>query len=157
MLTDLQIANLLAEPKPEVDPVDFLTRLGNKDVTLGHRRHAVPVTGEHGNRFTLSVRQSVLDPYNFSVILTYTGPDGVSVNLRRHNGPTHPHLNPLEDERFSGVFHVHMATERYQRIGDAERFAEPTDAFNDLATAFSAMLSAANFAPPAQLSIEIQP
>lgn len=73
----------------------------------GHRRHAITVSGEAGNRFQLSLRQSVLDPYDFSVILTAIRPDG-SLNLRRHNGPSHAHSNPIEGDRFQGVCHVQV-------------------------------------------------
>jgi hypothetical protein len=76
-------------------------------------------------------------------------------NLRRHNGTSHAHANPVEGDRFRGVCHVHEATERYQRRGsDAEHFARPATDFSDLATAVTAMLRAASFQPPSQLAFE---
>ena len=100
------------------------------------------------------MRQSVHDPFDFSVILTVLRREG-SLNLRRHNGPSHAHFNPIEDERFRGMFHVHEATERYQTRGsDAEHYAWQTEEFSDLATALTAMLHAANFQEPSQLSLE---
>lgn len=156
ILTDVQIGNLLREPKPRLDPAEFLRAHAARPANNGHRRHAIDVPGDHGNAFVLSVRQSSIDPYDFSVILTYVFRNGTTMNLRRHNGPSHSHRNPLEGEAFAGKFHVHEATERYQRHGgDAEHYAWPTDTFADLATALSAMLVEAQFEPPAQLSIDL--
>jgi len=154
LLTDAQITGLLDERKPEVDPRTLLRTFANLTPTHSHRRHAITVTGEGGNRFQLSLRQSVLDPYDFSVILTVVRPDG-SLNLRRHNGTSHAHSNPIEGDGFQGVCHVHEATERYQQRGsDAEHFARPTTEFSDLATAVNAMLRAASFQSPSQLTLE---
>jgi hypothetical protein len=154
LLTDAQITDLLSEPKPEVDPRTLLRTFVNLTPTHSHRRHAITVAGEAGNRFQLSLRQSVLDPYDFSVILTVVRPDG-SLNLRRHNGASHAHSNPIEGDRFSGVCHVHEATERYQQRGsDAEHFARPTTEFSDLATALGVMLHVASFQSPSQLTLE---
>jgi hypothetical protein len=154
LLTDMQITDLLAEQKPEVDPRTVLQIFTNQTPKDGHRRHAITVAGEAGNRFQLSLRQSVLDPYDFSVILTVIRPDG-SLNLRRHNGTSHAHANPLEGDRFQGICHVHEATARYQQRGsDAEHFARPTADFSDLATAVNAMLRAGSFQAPSQLSLE---
>ena len=145
---------MLAEKKSEVDPRRLLQTFANTSPKDGHRRHAITVTGAVGSRFQLSLRQSVLDPYDFSVILTVIRPDG-PLNLRRHNGTSHVHSNPIEGDRFYGVCHVHQATERYQRRGsDAEHFARPTTDFSDLATAVNAMLRVATFQPPSQLSLE---
>lgn len=154
LLTDAEISGLLAEQKPEVDSRKLLQTFANTTPKDGHRRHAVTVSGAAGDRFQLSLRQSILDPYDFSVILTVIRPDG-SLNLRRHNGTSHAHSNPIEGERFQGVCHVHEATERYQRRGsDAEHFARATSDFTDLATAVNAMLRVASFQPSSQLSLE---
>ena len=154
LLTDSEISGLLAEPKSEVDPPKLLQAFANATPKDGNRRHALTVEGAAGNRFQLSVRQSVFDPYDFCVILTLIRPDG-SLNLLRHNGTSHAHANPIEGDRFRAVCHVHLATERYQRRGsDPEHFAQPTTDFSDLATALSAMLRAASFPPPSQLTLE---
>jgi hypothetical protein len=154
LLTDAEISALLAEQKSAVDPRKLLQTFANTTPKDGHRRHAITVHGAAGDRFQLSLRQSTLDPYDFSVILTVIRPDG-SLNLRRHNGTSHAHSNPIEGGRFQGVCHVHEATERYQRRGsDAEHFAQVTTDFSDLATAVNSMVHAARFQPPAQLSLE---
>lgn len=153
-LTDADISALLAEPKPEVNPRGLLRKFANTSPRDGHRRDALAVTGAAGSRFLLALRQSIFDPYDFSVILTAILPEG-SLNLRRHNGTSHTHSNPIEGDRFGGVCHVHEATERYQRRGsEAEHFARATTEFTDLATAVSAMLRVAHFQPPSQLALE---
>jgi hypothetical protein len=154
LLTDAEISALLAEEKSAVDSRRLLQTFANTTLKDSHRRHSITVNGAAGDRFQLSLRQSALDPYDFSVILTVIRPDG-SLNLRRHNGTSHAHSNPIEGNRFQGICHVHEATERYQRRGsDAEHFARVTSDFSDLATALNAMLRVANFQPPAQLSLE---
>jgi hypothetical protein len=67
-----------------------------------------------GGFFILRVRQNALDAYDFSIILTYQPLGGSEFILRRHNGPSHRHRNPIEDEEFDGACHIHEATERYQ-------------------------------------------
>jgi hypothetical protein len=154
LLTDAEISKLLAEQKPEVDARNLLQAFANTTPKDGHRRRAITVVGKDGSRFQLSLRQSILDPYDFSVILSVIRSEG-SLNLRRHNGTSHSHSNPIEGDRFQGVFHVHEATERYQQRGsDAEHFARPTTDFSGLATAVHAMLRVASFQPPSQLSLE---
>lgn len=152
-LTDDEIAGLLAEPKPTVDGQQALTALAQATPANSHRRHRVPIATSGPHAFVLHLRQSSLDPYDFSVILTYVAPDGTTMNLRRHNGPSHQHRNAMEGDIFRGRPHVHMATERYHAAGhDPEGYAEPTEAFHDLATALQAMLADTGFAPPPQLS-----
>ncbi len=109
LLTDGDISSLLSEQKSSVDPRKLLQTFANATPKDGHRRHAITVNGAAGNRFQLSLRQSILDPYDFSVILTVIRSEG-SLNLRRHNGTSHAHSNPIEGERFQGVCHVHEAT-----------------------------------------------
>src|SRR4051794_14190284 len=143
-LTDAEIGGLLHERKSMIDAAEFLQALAASPTNDGHRRHSASAQGDHGNSFRLAVRQSVHDPYDFSVILIYAAPDGENVNLRRHNGPTHAHRNPIENSDFAGAFHTHMATERYQRRGfAAEHYAEPTSEFQDLGSAVHAMLEVA--------------
>lgn len=88
-------------------------------------------------------------------MLGYRPPDSTRVfRLRRFNGFSHEHTNPLEDESFY-AFHVHQATERYQAIPgrQEEHYATPTDAYVDLAGAVEHMLSTCGFEPPAQLRL----
>lgn len=75
--------------------------------------------------------------------------------LRRHNGLSHEHSNPLENERFF-AFHIHLATERYQLEEYVEdHFAEPTDAYADLRGAIDHLLTTAGFDPPPQGTLSV--
>jgi hypothetical protein len=151
ILTDREIGELVSERKPEIDPVGLLSGL---KPDLGQRRAKVTIIGALGSRFDLHVRQSDRDPYDFSVILTYVTPTGRAVNLRRHNGPSHPHVNPIENTKVGLVCHIHEATERYQRRGfDIEGYAKATSSYTDLDGALRSMLRDANFEPPAQLTM----
>jgi len=69
LLTDSEIDALLTEPKPEVGARALLASLQSSKT--GHRRASISVEGDSGSTFLLSLRQSELDPENFSVILTY--------------------------------------------------------------------------------------
>jgi hypothetical protein len=102
------------------------------------------------------VRQAILDPDDFSVILGYEPPSSTAIfRLRRHNGPSHDHPNQLEGTLVTG-FDVHMATERYQGAGFKEDgYAETTNLYSDLPGAIRHMLSVANFEPPAQTSLPL--
>ena len=53
LLSDPEIAALMAEEKPEVEPGDLLHTFVTPDAKQGHRRHAVTVDGAAGNRFQL--------------------------------------------------------------------------------------------------------
>jgi hypothetical protein len=150
VLSDREIASLLQEPKQPVDPAAMLLDL--KPASVGASRVAVrTVPSAAGGVFVLRVRQNLLDPYDFSIILSYAPAGGAEVILRRHNGPSHAHRNPIEGTSFAGVCHIHEATERYQlRESKAEHYAEPTQRFSDVATGLACMLADANFGPLAQ-------
>ena len=151
VLTDKEIATLVGERKLAVSPTALLKDFKPAAYPTSRVAKTV-VAAQDGGSFTLRVRQSLLDPYDFSVILSYTPPSGgAEFILRRHNGPSHPHRNAIENERFAGVCHIHEATERYQLKGSrAEHFARPTESFSDMATALRCMLVDANFDPPDQ-------
>lgn len=146
-LSDAQIARLVAERKPTVDH----EALNAGQASAGHRRSTITVQGENGSRFRLFVRQLILDPLDFSVILGYDVPNSNRVfRLRRHNGSSHRHTNRLESQVVHG-FHVHLATERYQLAGLKEDdYAEATTSYGDLAGAIHHMLEAAGFESPSQ-------
>jgi hypothetical protein len=152
VLTDQQIARLVAEKKPTVAAPQLLRELQQKSEAIGRSRVAMrKVLAADGGSFFLRVRQNALDPYDFSIILSYQPKGGSELILRRHNGPSHAHRNAIEDSRFAGVCHIHEATERYQLRGSrAEHYAEPTDRFHDVATALACMLIDANFESPDQ-------
>lgn len=146
-LTDSQIRELLAERKPL--PTDYMRRITPKP-KRGHKEQELDVTGKSGSQFRLIVRQSMLNPLDFSVILAYLPPRTNRIfRLRRHNGRSHQHTNTIEGNRFVD-FHIHMATERYQQFGmeREDGYAEPTDRFSDLSGALKCLLRDAGFTIP---------
>lgn len=155
MLSDTRIDALLEERKPAIDQPRVLAVLARSEPRRGHRRFAKRVTGELGTQFALHIRQSVLDVFDFSIILAFVPSSGGEITLRRHNGKGHPHVNKLEGTSVpSTAFHIHYATERYQQHGyEIDGYAEESSVFADLATALGAMLIAANFDPPNQSSL----
>lgn len=152
LVSDARITELLAERKPALE----LGRVVPPETQKGaHRERQTEVIGENGSHFRVIVRQAILDPNDFSVILAYEHPDTTGVfRLRRHNGDSHDHPNRLEGSVVRG-FHVHVATERYQLAGYREDgYAEATDAYRDLAGAAQSLLEATNFDPPAQAMLD---
>jgi hypothetical protein len=87
---------------------------------------------------------------DFSVILGYKPPHVHSVfRLRRYNGKSHRHTNALEKEMPFYGFHVHTATERYQRPGFREdHFAVLTNRYSDFQGAILCLLEDYGFLPP---------
>jgi hypothetical protein len=117
-LTDSQIQALLNERK--VLPADFQRKIGRRVSRLSHQRADVELKGVSGGRYCIMVRQSELNQLDFSAILGYYLPQTTSVfRLRRYNGRSHFHVNRIEGDSFRD-FHIHMATERYQRLGARE-------------------------------------
>ena len=114
ILSDEEIIQLIQEPKPFPEG---LAPLKNVSIMNGHRRKEVRVKcDDSGNEFVVYIRQLVLNPMKFSVILGYELPGVHRVfRLRRYNGKQQ-HTNPLEKQTFDRT-HLHTATERYQELG----------------------------------------
>lgn len=140
-LTDEQIAALIEEEKAL--PSGYREALiGNKmKPDDAHKRGDVKVLGAQGSNFHLIVRQSKLNPLNFSVILSYEFKETTGLFLlRRYNGKSHWHTNKLEGNTFRD-FHIHYATERYQeRDFREEEYAEVTDRYSDLGGALNCLI-----------------
>ena len=100
-LSDSEIAALLREQK--VLPADYAKKMAAKP-KRGHSESELDLRGEDSSEFRIN-------PLDFSVILAYRIPESNQVfRLRRYNGRSHEHTNPLEGETFYD-FHIHMATE----------------------------------------------
>jgi len=138
-LTDNEIHALLQEPKPL--PPDYQRRLATR-AKRGHSEVELGIPGANGSDFRIAVRQSLANPLDFSVILGYCPPNSNQmIRLRRYNGKSHEHTNPLENQTCY-EFHVHQATERYQSSGYREdTFAEPTDRYANLAEAIACLIA----------------
>ena len=144
--TDDQIATLSGERKQL--PAGWRTRMQSR-TKRGHRDATLLAAGDSGMDFRLITRQSVHHPLDFSVIPGVPFPhSGRIFRLLRYNGRSHPHTNTIEGDRFCD-FHIHKATERYQKKGQKEEsYAEVTDRYRDLDGASICMIKDAEFEDP---------
>lgn len=150
-LSDAEIQQLIAAPKPL--PPDYRSRLRLRE-KRGHRERDLTVAGPDDSTFRLILRESELNRMDFSVILTWAPKhSNEHVRLKRYNGKAHEHTNSIEGDRFYD-FHIHLATERYQRIGgkDPDSFAQPTNRYASLQQALDCALLDCNFVFPGDAS-----
>ena len=108
-----------------------------------HLRNDYRLLGDdEKSEFALFVRQSTVLPESFSVGLRWLPESGEDVTLFRCNGPSHPHSNSLEGERFEFVCHVHRATERYLAAGKKdEGFAIPSSDYTTVGGALHCLVT----------------
>ena len=146
ILSDNDIERLVQEKK--FLPSDYRVKIQVRP-KKGHKERELDIKGEDGNDFRLILRQSVFNPLDFSVILVYRPPQSnILFRLRRYNGKSHEHTNPIEEEIFYD-YHIHQATERYQKIGAREdTYAEPTSQFSNLHQAISCIVNDCGFEIP---------
>jgi hypothetical protein len=145
ILSDKEIADLVQEMKPL--PPDYRTKIQMRPKP-GHKERDLDLEGEKGNEFRLILRQSAINPLDFSIILAYRPPKSNQLfRLRRYNG-RHRHTNLIEGKTFYD-FHIHQATARYQEMGAKEdAYAEPSDRFSDFNQALPCMLKDCRFQVP---------
>ena len=147
ILTDDEIDSLLAESKPL--PTNWTTRLRTR--AKSNRQHAeghFEVQGEAENKFRIIIRKSMINPLDFSIILTSKDKDDSEFVLRRYNGKhSSQHTNRLEKARgepnisFRNTFHIHKATQRYQEEGlPIDGYAEETTEYASFDTALQAFV-----------------
>lgn len=129
-------------------PEDYLSRIELRP-KRGHKERELEIGGEGENRFVIILRQSALNPLDFSAILGYRIPNtNVVLRLRRYNGKSHFHSNRIEGNEFYD-FHVHYATERYQLLGmEEDSYAQPTDKYSNLTQAIDCLLKECGFVFP---------
>jgi hypothetical protein len=146
IITDPEISKLIREPKPL--PSDYQIKIQTRP-KRGHRERELDVRGTSGSEFRIVLRQSLFNPLDFSVILIYRIPNSSQLfRLRRYNGRSHEHTNPIEGRTFYD-FHIHQATQRYQEIGAREdTFAEPTTWFSDFQRALNCLFEDCRFEKP---------
>ena len=118
ILSDEAINALILETKTVPDGLRPFAKLIERNK---HRRRDYEVAcASSGNNFVIAIRQSTLNTFDFSAILGYRMPGLNTIfRLRRYNGKSHQHTNAIEKNNFRD-FHVHTATERYQRHGPRE-------------------------------------
>jgi hypothetical protein len=155
ILSDAEIQQLLAEPKPLASNWENRLRLISK-AQEAHIQKALSLQSSNGHEYSLEIRSNRLSLLDFSVILVFKDSDGSEYILRRHNG-AHPsrHTNKYEkrlglpNAELSICFHRHLATERYQKAGlEIDGYAEQTGDYSDIATAQQAMIREAGFVLP---------
>jgi hypothetical protein len=141
VLTTPEIAELIAEPKPlACNAVQILLapRKSKRKGVRRDRRAKVFCEGAAGHKFEITVRLSEHEhnPHDFSVLVRYHPVGTRPVLLLRCNGWHAPHDNQIEKRERHGIrkipantFHVHRLTERYQRFGKPDGYAEPTDEY----------------------------
>lgn len=146
MFTDADIAGLIIERKPLPRSFAEMIRLKPKP---GHREYELDITGGQGSEFRLILRQSVVNLFDFSVILAHRNQKSNQLfRLRRYNGKSHEHTNHLERETFYD-FHIHFATERYQQTSWREdAYAEPTNRYGNFEEALECVLRDCGFESP---------
>ena len=75
--------------------------------------------------------------------------------LRRYNGKSHSHTNKIEKNSMYN-FHIHTATQRYQKIGmKEESYAEETTRYADLRGAINCLIADCGFVLPPELQMEM--
>ena len=146
LYSDAEIAALLRERKPLSD--DWQARMTRRE-KRGQIEHRLDVAGGDSSPFSLIIRRSERDPSDFSAILGVRTPalERLFI-LQRCDGRSHRHRNAIEGDRFRD-FHIHTATERYQRRGYREDgFARPTERYSDLDGAIRCLFSDTHVDPP---------
>ena len=140
--SDQEIEEFVQERK--VLPDDWYSRLIRPNKEKGE----LTVIGDKGNEFRIIVRPDDLMPLDFSVILVVVTKSNPDFKLRRYNGRHGGHRNRIEKERIEG-FHIHYATERYQRRGlKEETYAVQTQRYNSYEGALRCLIKDANFVEP---------
>lgn len=144
VFTDEEIADLISTAKT---PVGNSRRLPPLRPKRGHGEASALFRGEDGNEFRVILRRGLINFLDFSAILAVRVPNSNRwFRLRRYNGKSHPHRNPAEGRSVAG-FHIHTATECYQRTGHREdTFAEPTNRYGDYEGAVRCLVEDANIA-----------
>ena len=152
ILSDSEIAALIGEAKPL--PPNWQTRLRPRpkaNAQFEQRELDIPISG--GRRFKIVIKKSILNLFDFSIILMFQDTDGSEFRLTRYNGRhSSRHSNKWEKMRdlpnsqFEPAFHIHVATERYQQASlKIDGYAEVTDMYNDYPSALEAFLSGCCF------------
>ena len=152
--SDIEINNLIAESKPL--PLDWRSQIRMREARVS-KTGTFDIEGVNKNIFCLILRQSRLNLLDFSIIIGVYPPGSNKLfHLRRYDGKSHEHTNPIENQKFYD-FHIHKATERYQNYGTCEedKYAEPTDRFSNFGEALDCLLNDCGFELPddSQLSL----
>lgn len=143
VLSDDQIRRLIQTPKT-IDP-KRLSALLKLRKGRRNRQRTLKFTSDAGHQMEIILRQGSVDPLNFSAILGYRLASGEFFRLKRYNGK-HEHQNKIEKEEKFYDFHIHTASERYQKAGwKPDGHARRTSRFSDLEGALRCLLEDCGF------------
>jgi hypothetical protein len=142
-MSDAQISDLIDCPKLWLEPL-----LLNK-LTQGQHQISLQLLGldTKGSSFVVYLRQNLRKgmALDFSCGIRLETNGQYPIHLRRYNGPSHNHYNQIEKKRIGYQCHIHMATNRYFDAGlKPEGYAETTQRFRSLDSAFSCLVSDCN-------------
>ena len=154
ILTDEEIAKLLQEPKQLARNWETRLRPLPKSNSKFTRRDC-EIKGKNGHMFRIIIRHNMINPLDFSIILSFQDEDGTEFNLCRYNGKHPQHTNKLgkskglPDSSFRNAFHIHMATQRYQEEGlSIDGYAEITNEYSSFDTALRTFVRTNGFSVP---------
>jgi hypothetical protein len=145
-IDDTEIARLISVQKPLPD--NWETRLKTRPrPELSHKRASLVIETSAG-KFTIIVRESMINVRDFSVVLAFSRQNGTLFRLRRYNGTHGGHFSHIERQDVGGC-HIHIATVRYQIAGHREdAYAIASNDFGDIASALRLMFSDCAFKMP---------
>ena len=152
VLTEEDISELLQEAKPLQQNWESRLRPRPKS-NFKFTQRDCEVHGNDGHVFRIIIRHNIINPLDFSIILTFKDEDETELCLCRYNGK-HPsqHTNKLEktkslpDSSFRNAFHIHMATQRYQEEGlEIDGYAEVTRSYSSFDTALRVFVRSNGF------------
>ena len=155
ILSDKDIDVLMREPKPFPENYQSLFQAKPK---RGHNEKEISIARGDGSQFKVILRQNQINAFDFSLILGYVPPKTSKTGmfkLRRYNGKSHPHTNTIEKQTFYD-FHIHQATERYQRAGFHEdTYAEPYPGYANIQEALDCFIKDCNIVLPADNQLKL--
>jgi hypothetical protein len=154
-LTDAEIQELISIKKQmNVEPAVLFQSMKEK---RGHKSSEHEMPQPDGSTFIIKIRISIENPLDFSAILGYTPPKSTKLFLlRRYNGRSHEHKNKLEKEDPFYNYHIHTATERYQREGTKEEYyAEVTDRYSTPQEALNCLIVDCNVDLPINAQLRL--
>lgn len=155
-LTDIEIKSLIDETKQmTVDPAELLHNMKDK---RGHSESEYNIVRSDGSTFSVRLRINNENPLDFSIILAFCPANSSKLFLiRRYNGKSHEHKNKLEGEEAFYNYHIHTATERYQREGTKEEyFAEETNRYSTALEALNCLMTDCNIISPPTLQYKLE-
>lgn len=143
-LSDSEISELINESKSI--PLNFEFFLKNWKGKKGHLEFDHKISRNDGSYFLVKLRQSKENKLDFSVIFAYSAKGTSKIfRLMRYTGKSHVHKNALEKENKFYDYHIHKATEKYQKEGRKEEsYAEVTTRYSDINGALRCLIEDCN-------------